>query len=51
MITMAWSERYIDDLIEITILTLLAAGNQPAFAAELIVTETQLFDRIVPCGL
>ena len=49
---MAWGERYIDDLIEITIPALLAPGNLPAFAAEfacefVIVTETQLFDRVV----
>ena len=49
---MAWGERYIDDLIEITIPALLAPGNLPAFAAEfacefVIVTETQLFDRVM----
>jgi hypothetical protein len=52
VITMAWGERYIDDLIEITIPALLAPGNLPAFAAEfdcelVIVTETRLFDRVV----
>ena len=48
---MAWGERYIDDLLEITIPALLAPGNLPAFAERfdclfVIVTETRLFDRV-----
>jgi hypothetical protein len=51
VITMAWGDRYIDDLVEITIPALLAPGNLPAFAAQfdcefVIVTETRLFDRL-----
>jgi hypothetical protein len=51
LITMAWGDRYIDDLIEITIPALLAPGNLPAFAEGfycefVIVTETRVFDRI-----
>jgi hypothetical protein len=52
VITMAWGDRYIDDLIEITIPALLAPGNLPAFVEEfecefVVVTETRLFDRVV----
>ena len=48
---MAWGERYVDDLVEITITALLAPGNLPAFAETfacefVIVTETRLFDHI-----
>lgn len=48
---MAWGERYVDDLVEITIPALLAPGNLPAFAETfacefVIVTETRLFDHI-----
>lgn len=48
---MAWGERYVDDLVEITIPALLAPGNLPAFAETfacefVIVTETRRFDRI-----
>jgi hypothetical protein len=51
VITMAWGDRYIDDLVEITIPALLAPGNLPAFAEQfdcefVIVTETRLFDRL-----
>lgn len=51
VITMAWGDRYIADLLEIAIPALLAPGNLPAFAAEfdcefVIVTETRLFDRV-----
>jgi hypothetical protein len=51
VITMAWGDRYIDDLVEITIPALLAPGNLPSFAEEfdcefVIVTETRLFDRL-----
>jgi len=51
VITMAWGDRYIDDLVEITIPALLAPGNLPYFTAEfdcefVIVTETRLFDRL-----
>jgi hypothetical protein len=51
VITMVWGDRYIDDLLEITIPALLAPGNLPvfaeAFACEfVVVTEIRLFDRI-----
>ena len=51
IITMVWGDRYLDDLLEITIPALLAPGNLPvfadAFACEfVIVTELHLFDRI-----
>ena len=51
VITMAWGDRYIDDLVEITIPALLAPGNLPAFCEQfdcefVIVTETRLFDRL-----
>jgi hypothetical protein len=51
VVTMAWGDRYIDDLVEITIPALLAPGNLPAFAEQfdcefVIVTETRLFDRL-----
>src|SRR5580704_14990467 len=51
IITMVWGDRYLDDLLEITIPALLAPGNLPvfadAFACEfVIVTEARLFDRI-----
>ena len=51
VITTAWGDRYIDDLVEITIPALLAPGNLPAFAEQfdcefVIVTETRLFDRL-----
>jgi hypothetical protein len=51
VITMVWGDRYVDDLLEITIPALLAPGNLPAFAEEfdtqfVIVTETRLYDRI-----
>jgi hypothetical protein len=52
VITMAWGERYIGDLLEVTLPALLAPGNLPALAEELdcefvVVTETQFFDRFV----
>jgi hypothetical protein len=51
VITMAWGDRYIADLLSLTIPALLAPGNLPTLAtrfdAELvIVTETRLFDQI-----
>ena len=51
VITIAWGERYIADLLAITIPALLAPGNLPAFCARfqnelVIVTETRLFSRI-----
>ena len=51
VITMAWGERYIEELLEITIPALLAAGNLPALAGDfecelVVVTETRFFDRI-----
>ena len=52
VITMAWGERYIGDLLEVTVPALLASGNLPALATEfdcefVVVTETQFFDRFV----
>ena len=51
LITMAWGERYVEELLGITIPALLAAGNLPALAGEfecefVVVTETRFFDRI-----
>jgi hypothetical protein len=51
VITMAWGDRYVGDLLSLTIPALLAPGNLPAllehFEVELvIVTETRLFDQI-----
>src|SRR5215472_8228407 len=51
LITMAWGERYISYLLEITIPALLARGNLPALTGDfdcefVVVTETQFFDRI-----
>ncbi len=51
IITMVWGERYVDDLLKLTLPALLAPGNIPAFVehfdAELvIVTETRLFDLL-----
>ena len=51
LITMAWGERYIGYLLEITIPALLAPGNLPAFVGDfdcefVLVTETQFFDRV-----
>ena len=51
IITMAWGERYIADLLSLTIPALLAPGNIPAFARHfrcefVIVTERRFFDRI-----
>jgi hypothetical protein len=52
VITMAWGERYVGDLLEVTVPALLARGNLPALAGEfdcefVIVTETGFFDRFV----
>jgi hypothetical protein len=49
IITMVWGERYIDDLLKLTLPALLAPGNIPAFvehfdAEMVIVTETRFFD-------
>jgi hypothetical protein len=51
IITMAWGDRYITDLLSTTLPALLAPGNLPAFAEHfrcelVIVTETRLFERI-----
>jgi hypothetical protein len=51
LITVAWGERYISYLLEITIPALLAQGNLPALTSDfdcefVFVTETQFFDRI-----
>lgn len=52
IITMAWGERYIDDLLSMTLPALLAPGNLPSFTeyfdSELVVvTELRFFDRII----
>ncbi len=52
IITMAWGERYIDDLLSMAVPALMAPGNLPAFAEHfdselVIVTELRFFDRIV----
>jgi hypothetical protein len=51
IITMAWGDRYIDDLLTLTIPAILAPGNLPAFVTQfqtelVIVTETRLFERV-----
>jgi hypothetical protein len=51
VITMAWGDRYIGDLLEIAIPALLAPGNLPALAEVfdcqfVIVTESRFFDRL-----
>ncbi|HTW51508.1 MAG TPA: hypothetical protein VME45_06400 [Stellaceae bacterium] len=51
IITMAWGDRYIADLLSLTIPALLAPGNIPAFVRHfdselIIVTEARLFDLI-----
>lgn len=51
IITIAWGDRYVSELLELTIPALLAPGNLPAFSRHFdceycIVTETRLFDRI-----
>jgi hypothetical protein len=52
IITMAWGDRYIEDVLSLTLPALLAPGNLPAFVEHfdsefVIVTETRFFDRIV----
>ncbi len=52
IITMVWGERYIDDLLSMTIPALMAPGNLPAFVEHfdselVIVTELRFFDRII----
>lgn len=52
IITMAWGDRYISDLISLTIPALIAPGNIPALAQQfdcqlVIVTETRLFPLII----
>ena len=52
VITMAWGERYVGDLLEVTVPALLAPGNLPALAGEfecefVVVTETRFFDRFM----
>jgi hypothetical protein len=51
IITMVWGDRYIADLLAITVPALLAPGNLPAFVEHfdsefVIVTETRLFDMV-----
>jgi hypothetical protein len=51
IITMVWGDRYIADLLAMTIPALLAPGNLPAFVRDfdselVIVTETRLFDLV-----
>ncbi len=51
IITMAWGDRYIHDMLSVTIPALLAPGNIPAFVEHfdcdfVIVTEARLFDLI-----
>jgi hypothetical protein len=48
---MAWGERYVGDLLEVTVPALLAPGNLPVLAAKfecefVVITETQFFDRV-----
>src|SRR5438874_9927122 len=51
VITTAWGEDYIDELLSLTLPALLAPGNLPelvkAFSCEFVlVTESRFFDRI-----
>lgn len=51
LITMAWGDRYIDNLINLAIPAVLAPGNLPAFARHfecefVIVTETRFFNLL-----
>ncbi len=51
MISYAWGESYVDDLLNFTIPALLAPGNLPAIAQEVrselvLVSEERLFERI-----
>jgi hypothetical protein len=51
LITMAWGERYIDDLLRIALPALLAPGNLPSFVQDfdcvlVIVTEARHFNLI-----
>lgn len=52
IITVAWGDRYVSDLLSITLPALLAPGNIPAFAEHfacelVIVTESRLFAQIL----
>ena len=51
VITMAWGERCVGDLLEVTVPALLAPGNLPAVAAKfecefVVITETQFFECV-----
>ena len=51
VITYAWGDSYIDDLLSLTIPALLAPGNLPYLAAQVscevvILTEERLFARV-----
>src|SRR5262249_60641019 len=51
VITYAWGENYIEDLLSLTIPALLAPGNLPHLASQLscevvILTEERLFDHV-----
>jgi hypothetical protein len=51
VITYAWGDSYIEDLLSVTIPALLAPGNLPYLASQLscevvILTEERLFDRV-----
>ncbi len=48
---MAWGDRYIEELLSVTVPALLAPGNLPAFAEDfdvefVMVTETRLFELV-----
>lgn len=50
IITMVWGDRYVDDLLNLTMPALLAPNNLPAFSTQfqtelVVVTETRLFER------
>jgi hypothetical protein len=51
VITMVWGDRYVSDLLSLTIPAALAPGNLPTFAQQfdcdfVIVTEVRVFERI-----
>ncbi|MGO8920867.1 MAG: hypothetical protein ACLQJR_33655 [Stellaceae bacterium] len=51
LITMAWGDSYIEELLSVTVPALLAPGNLPAFAEDfdvefVMVTETRLFELV-----
>ena len=52
IISTAWGERYIEDLLSLTLPALLAPGNIPSFVKHfdtefVIVTESRFFDRLL----